>query len=78
LDWLVFATGSSDKLRIIRDRPRGELGSTESRIADELGGQLIPAIKPVLNATGYFQGEQWMFDSYEFKLIGRPWSATND
>jgi len=78
LDWLILALSSSDKLRIIRDRSRGEPDNTESSIADELGGQLIPAIKAVLDGMSYFQGGQWTFDSYEFKLTGRPWAARDD
>ena len=78
LDWLILAMSSSDKLRIIRDRSRGESGDTENNIADELGGQLVPAVKAVLDSMRYFQGGQWTFDSYEFKLTGRPWAARDD
>jgi len=85
---MIVAMYSSDKVRFILDdtaNARSRLRTTtdlqqggEETSPSMAVGQLITAVKQVLQKLDQFHSGSWTHDSYEFKLKGRPWGGMGE
>ncbi|KAK3379497.1 hypothetical protein B0T24DRAFT_158898 [Lasiosphaeria ovina] len=77
MDWLAVALMGSDKLRVVYDAKDVKLSGGADSDHDHLG-VLISGLKKALEAMDCFQKGDWSYDSFEFKLKGRPWLSQGE
>ena len=75
-EWLAVTPMRSDRLRITGDAHDARSPARNAG-PDALSG-LVSTLQQTLEAADLFQEGEWSYDSFEFKLKGRPWMASGE